>query len=439
MTQGTTIAGFRVQPECGAAAEGLQLGDLSGNGLIVGVTDSGKTNTGFQLLARLAENDIPFLVIDSDKSEYRKLLRDARFKRNPPGIMTIGDESLAPLRFNPFEVPRGVLIQTHIDYIVKLFAAVFFFYPPMGQVLQQSIEEIYVDYGWDLASNGNSRAGEDGYRSQLFPVFDDLVKKIIETINKLVLDTMYPGERDSFKEDMRMWFTVRLSQMQRIGGNSPLFETRQSLDEEALFDNPCIVELGSLISNERKAFLIGLLLIRLYEYRTRLGKVEPMSRQDGREPRAPAKPPYHVTLIEDPSSLLRHYDAWPSEGPDPRVQPVDCFTDMIAEMPVHGESIVMIESYPTKLVPDAIKNTDLKIVHRLVAEEDRMAIGYAMNLRRDQFDDFARLQKGQAIVGTARRLAPVRIDVEKSDVKEAEDVSDEELRWLLDHKGTPPL
>lgn len=39
---------------------------------------------------------------------------------------------------------------------------------------------------------------------------------------------------------------------------------------------------------------------------------------------------------------------------------------------------MIAEQIPTKLAPDTLKNTNLKIVHRTVAREDREAVGKAM-------------------------------------------------------------
>ena len=125
----------------------LPLGDLSKHALIVGVTGSGKTNTCFGLLERVwdAGRGVPFLVIESAKSEYRALLRERSFAGLK--VFTVGDETTSPLRINPLEVPPGVLVQTHLDYLKSLFAAAFVLYPPMPYVLEQGLREVYCRPG----------------------------------------------------------------------------------------------------------------------------------------------------------------------------------------------------------------------------------------------------------------------------------------------------
>jgi len=141
----------------------VPLQDFAKHVLISGVTGSGKTNTAFRLLESLWVNErVPFLVIESAKAEYRDLLGLPSFKELI--VYTLGDETIAPFRINPFEVPEGILVQTHIDYVKALFSASFVLYPPMPYVLEQSLQEVFEDCGWDLAANTNFR-GRDPYRA----------------------------------------------------------------------------------------------------------------------------------------------------------------------------------------------------------------------------------------------------------------------------------
>ena len=116
----------------------LPLRDLSKHVLIAGVTGSGKTNTCFGLLEQVWDGGrgVPFLVVESAKSEYRSLLAEPGFRGLT--VFTVGDETTSPLRINPFEVPPGILVQTHIDYLKSLFSAAFVLYPPMPYVLEQA-------------------------------------------------------------------------------------------------------------------------------------------------------------------------------------------------------------------------------------------------------------------------------------------------------------
>ena len=158
----------------------VPLADLTRHVLIAGVTGAGKTNTCLRLLEQLAGRGVPFLIIESAKSEYRSLLASQRVAGLT--VFTVGDETTSPLRLNPFEAPPGVLIQTHIDYLKSLFSAAFVLYPPMPYVLEQSLREVYQDRGWDLAHNVNER-GPDSPRR--FPTLNDLVAKAFVAVDRI--------------------------------------------------------------------------------------------------------------------------------------------------------------------------------------------------------------------------------------------------------------
>lgn len=76
----------------------------------------------------------------------------------------------------------------------------------------------------------------------------------------------------------------------------------------------------------------------------------------------------------------------------------EMFADVLAEIRAYGQGLAIIDQVPSKLVPDALKNTNLKIVHRLVSADDRDAMASAMALTEDQAKVIARLKIGQAII-----------------------------------------
>lgn len=380
--------------------------DFTKHGLIVGITGSGKTRTCMSLLRQLWEcsDGIPFLVIESAKSEYRKLRAHPEFASLK--VFTIADETIAPLRLNPFEAPPNVLVQTHIDYIKSLFSAAFVLYPPMPYVLEQSLQEIYEDRGWDLAQNRNLR----GHSPRAFPTLSDLVDKIPAVIERM-------GYDDRITMDVKAGLLARVNQLRLGGGKGLMFDVRQSFDNDLLFSSPCILELKNLVSDDEKAFLIGLILIRLYE--TCEGNPR---RQNGHL--------HHVTLIEEAHRLLRDTSTEQStEVANPRGRAIEVFANILSEIRAYGEGIVIAEQVPAKLTPDAIKNTSLKIVHRLLAEDDRQLIGKSINLDEDQTRGLSLLATGDAVVFAEGLQKPVLTHIPLFDPRDAAaSVGPEELR-----------
>jgi len=84
---------------------------------------------------------------------------------------------------------------------------------------------------------------------------------------------------------------------------------------------------------------------------------------------------------------------------------------MLAEIRAYGEGLVIAEQIPAKLVPDAVKNTALKVVHRLPARDDRDLVGAAMNLDAGQSRQVVSLPPGVAAVFADGMDRPVRVRV----------------------------
>jgi hypothetical protein len=74
------------------------------------------------------------------------------------------------------------------------------------------------------------------------------------------------------------------------------------------------------------------------------------------------------------------------------------FAGLLAEARAYGEGVVIADQVPSTLIPDVIKNTAVKIVHRLPALADREAVGTAMNLTDAQSRYLVTLVPGEAAV-----------------------------------------
>jgi hypothetical protein len=88
----------------------------------------------------------------------------------------------------------------------------------------------------------------------------------------------------------------------------------------------------------------------------------------------------------------------PSEEANPRGKAVETFCNLLAEVRAFGEGLVVVDQVPTKLAPDILKNTNLKIAHRLVAADERHKVGGCMNLSEAQERYLSTLRCGVAAV-----------------------------------------
>jgi DNA helicase HerA-like ATPase len=380
--------------------------DLTKHGLVVGITGSGKTNSCFWLLDQVWDGGkgVPFLVVESAKSEYRALAGEQRFRG--VRLFTVGDDTILPLRLNPFEVPKGILVQTHIDYLKSLFSAAFVLYPPMPYVLEQSIQEIYEDRGWDVARNTNSRGIES---TRAYPNLSDLAAKIPAVVDRM-------GYEQRIAMDVKAGLLARINQLRLGGGKGTMFDTRRSVSDSVLFESPCILELKQIVSDDEKAFIIGLVLIRLYEYHeARQRSVSGL---------------IHLTLIEEAHRLLRNVstEQGGEVSANPKGRAIEVFANILSEIRAFGEGILVAEQIPVKLTPDVVKNSGLKLIHRLVSPDDRELMGKAVNLTDAQVRHLATLTTGEAVAWTEHTRKAVLIRVPLSDRKNDRVVSNDEMR-----------
>jgi hypothetical protein len=364
----------------------ISLDALTKHAVVIGVTGSGKTTTVMNLLDRVVEAKKPFLVIEPAKTEYRSL-RQVFARRAPVRIYTLGNEMIAPFRLNPFEFEAGnepgeVSVLTHIDFLKAVFNAAFPLYAPMPQVLEEALHEVYEDKGWDLTSGINRRLPDWSERHlyPIFPTLTDLYYKVEEVTNRL-------GYDQEVESNVKAGLKARIGSL-RIGSKGLMLDTARGMPMAQLFSEPAILELENIGNDDEKTFLMGLLLARLYEFR----RVQVMT---GRIPGGLQ----HLIVFEEAHRLLQNTSTQvDSESSNMRAQAIEVFTNMLSEVRAYGQGVLVAEQIPSKLAPDVMKNTNLKIVHRLIAQDDRQSIGQTMNLNPDQQAHLSILTPGMAAV-----------------------------------------
>lgn len=346
---------------------------LTRHTFVAGVTGAGKTNTIFHLLKQVAGSGIPFLVIEPAKTEYRALLHDP----NLVGclrIFTLGNETISPFRLNPFEVLPGTPVSVHLDLLRSAFSASFGMWTPLPQIIEQCLYRVYEDRGWDITSNSNTRLDGASEAADAFPTLTDLVAKVDEVIDLMAYEERISG-------DLRAALHTRLNGL-RVGGKGRMLDVQRSLPMKWLLEYPTVLELEDIGDDGDRAFLMGLLLIRLVEYRRAQGQLDGLQ---------------HVLVIEEAHRLLANVGPRRSEEEaDPRGKAVEVFAHLLSEIRAYGQGVLVADQVPVKLAPDVIKNTNLKIVHRIVAEDDRKALAGTMVMNERQCNALASLTVGQA-------------------------------------------
>ena len=360
-------------PVCVSAQE------LTRHAFVTGLTGSGKTNTCLALLsaARAGQEKVNFLVIDPAKTEYRFLYYADEVKDDLL-IFTLG-ETLAPFQLNPFEFDRRFPLLGHIDLVKAVFNAAFPMYASMPYLLEEAILAIYEERGWDVAESTNKYVKVADPAVDLGPYLPRL-SDLHDKVEAIVSSKRYGAQ---LTQDLSAALKARLSSLLN-GTKGLMLNTARGTSIDILLERPVVLELRGVPDEDEKAFVMALLFIRLYEACRARG----MSRELR-----------HITLIEEAHRLLRHAPpAASAESANPRGKAVEMFADMMAEMRVYGEGFIVVDQMPGKLIPDALKGSNLKIVHRLLALDDRAAVGNAMNLTLGQIEELPRLRQGQAVV-----------------------------------------
>ena len=348
----------------------LRLSDVPRHGLICGSTRSGKSQTA-QFLARQLweEHRIPFLILDPAKSDYRRLLR------SPLGrdlrIFTPGLAGGAMFAFNPLAVPHGVPVQMHMDGVRDLLLAAFGWVEPMPSVLTLALEVVYRVHGWDLQRNTHRPVSG---RSKM-PTLQSLIDAIPFVVEKLG----WTGEAASL---LRSGPITRLSSL-LSGTRASVLDSPTHFDIRTLLAHPTIIEMGWFGTDEDKAFLLGALVLALAEARLADGAFPDLK---------------HLLLIEEAHCLL----AAPtvvggSESAQPQQKAVRQFCNLLATIGGYGQGVFVVEQVPTKLAPDLLANTGVKIAHQLPLQQDCDAVGAAMTLNAAQRRFLPRLQRGEAV------------------------------------------
>jgi hypothetical protein len=379
---------LRTRPTGNAYATDLK--NLTRHTFVAGVTGSGKTNTVFHMLKQAADLQVPFLVLEPAKAEYRELLDD-RSLRGRLQIFTLGNERISPFRLNPFEVVGWPTIHVgvHIDLLRSVFSASFGMWTPLPQVLERCLHAIYKDRGWDIASNTNYRLDSKSDFADAFPTLAELVNKAEEILPRL-------GYEASVEDNMRTALLTRLNGL-RAGTKGPMLDVQRSLPMKALLERPTILELQDVGDDDDKAFLMGLLLVRLCEHRRAGNEVPGLQ---------------HLIVIEEAHRLLTNVDARRSEEEaEPRAKAVETFANLLSEIRAYGQGVIVVDQIPVKLAPEIMKNTNLKIAHRVVSADDRMALAGAMAMNERQALSLATLTKGQAAVFSEGDDAPILVQV----------------------------
>lgn len=368
----------------------LPIDTLSRHALVCGVNGSGKTNTVLSVLDGFSKAGRPFFVIEPAKTEYvdwavevNKRIKDPKKKIKIfiPGCERYAKANFIPekLRINPFEViqlPNSEMrVLSHIDRLKSTFASAF----PMQDILPVIIEHLL----YDLYTNKHQMLEKDDWTNYMKNGVPTLTDIGIDYIEKFMKEIGYAKENT---QNITAALRTRFQSL-RQGWKKELLENEKlNYSWEEFFGSPVVVNLSYAGDDQDRAFIMSLLLQFLYEYRIAESESEKFSFN--------ANECRHLVVVEEAHRVMGRCD-----NPEaPQYRSGLMFSNFLSEVRAYGQGMMVVDQVPTRLIEDAIKNTNIKIIHKLVASDDSRIVAECIGLTADQQRVIPKLSIGQAVL-----------------------------------------
>ena len=371
----------------------IDVNSLVKHSLIVGSTGCGKTTTCKTIINEVLNRDIPVLIIEPAKDEYVRwaVKWNEGHPENPiniymPGVKNLemfgvkeGARALSPLKLNPFQ-PAAVE-GAPIDLLTRceqINASL-----PNSDILPVIMEEAFFTfmsetYKYEFTS-GETKQKED------YPKLD----KVLPVARKILNGRGYSQEVANGLAaalDTRFQYLVR-------GKRGEILNVFRSTSYEKLFSQTTVVNLSKIANQKDKALIMSLLMLSLYEYRISAYNYDENYRRNAQKNEL-----LHLTVVEEAHNVLARPRIDLAGVGNPQQVVADLFGNMLSEIRGYGEGLMIVDQVPTRLIDDAVRNTNYKIAHRLSAKEDVEVMASALGLRLDQQGLIPLLQQGQAVI-----------------------------------------
>ncbi|MBR3419457.1 MAG: ATP-binding protein [Oscillospiraceae bacterium] len=396
----------------------IPLKHFSKHMFVCGVPGSGKTNTMLHIANNLWNSTIidkdnhnkkqpchiPFLVLEPAKREYREL---ALF--DIPELLVFSPSACTnfPICINPFEFPLGLTLSEHIGKLCQVFEGAFPIAPPAPFILDKAIQTIYENKGWNYS--------DINIGTKPYPIMQELY----DQFEKELQTTNYDSE---IQGNIRSVLEMRIGSLLRREMRDIFNAEKSTLSPEEWLTKPVVIELEAL--GEGPANFVTLLLCTLIRETL---KADPLKDKE--------KPLRHVIFIEEAHNLIAP-ESQVKDGmnSNPKVAATAFIVKMLAEVRALREGIIIADQLPTAMVPEVIKNTNIKLVHRLTAGDDRELVGSTMSASGLQMENIATYISGQALLTYEKMLRPFEIQVHKEEKHGKDTPDDDELFKLMMEK-----
>lgn len=259
-----------------------------------------------------------------------------------------------------------------------------------------------------------------------YPSLQDVYNHLSREIDASSYDSELKG-------NVRAFLQVRLGGlMERDAGE--LFNVHDStLKPEKWLKVSAVVEL-EVLGEQAKNFFVLLVCHYLLESL----RADPAGGKDAYGAPMPVR---HVTFIEEAHNIIA--PSTQQSGADsvnPKISATAYIVKMLAEVRALREAILIADQLPTALASEVTKNTGLKLVHRLTAQDDRKQIGTAISATAVQLERMASLSTGRVFIYHEKTLRPFEMQIAKWEVPTLDfEVSNDAQLYLRLWKNTPQV
>ncbi len=388
----------------------VDLNDFVRHALVCGSTGSGKSYTCKRILGEMLKKKIPVLVIEPAKDDYvrwalkmnEQLPEDMQFRIFMPGCDEFEGHKLGQLKINPF-APAGVKgakvdMVSRCENLVSLLNASLPTSDILPVLLDETVYSLYLGYYRNDFLKG--KAIDQPVEYPKLSHLPDMAKYVLSKKH-------YEAK---VKDNLMACLQTRFQYLTR-GTRGQLLDVDVSTDPEIIFDRPTIINISNISAAKDKALIMSILMLSLNEYRKSKYANDAEYRQKASQNKL-----LHMTLVEEAHNLLLKPEGSAMGAGDPQRVVADLFGNMLSEIRSYGQGLMIVDQVPTRLIPDAIKNTNYKIVHRLTSPDDCEIMSSGLALRDDQKSLIPALQQGFAVVCGDRDDAASWLHLKKSDV-----------------------
>lgn len=369
--------------------------------LVAGCTGSGKSTTCKKFLSEINKRRIPSLIIEPAKDDYvrwaiaynRKIDEDETLTEEEkewekydiymPGVNELDGYRIKKLKLNPFEPAaiKGAPIDltSRYEQVVTIINASV----PSSDVLPVLIDETI--YRYMLQSFGEDFRKSESEQRMEYPKISNILE-----VARAVLEERHYDKK--VQNDIAAALDTRFNYLSR-GKRGEILDVRKSVDYDRLFNHKCVINLSRMIGTKDKSLIMSFVIVALYEYRNSAFSFDLQYRARANENKL-----LHLTLIEEAHNLLQNPEMDIGGSGNPQKVSAEMFTNILSEIRSYGQGLIIVDQVPTRLIPDAIKNTNYKIIHRLTAADDAAAVAASMALSEEQVGIISKLKIGETIV-----------------------------------------